>query len=296
MGSHEGVGIGSRCFYIRAGAEGPAGNVMLVKSYDDAAFISRRGEEIRLDDNYHPARCRGGVPTVRNIDVIAVRGARRVEVFNNKGRLAPGATRERDGSEIELRVRGVRLLRLIADRDRSHLMARTSAAGGLLVDLDRQMRAGFEADVTSSMPRNLRLMGAAGDDLIDASGLRRRSGIAIADGPGDDRIFGTDRGDSVDDGRGDDVIAPGPGDDYVRLTLGSDRVFLSSGSDWISRTRPEPLGYALFDTGGDRIFGGRGNDVFEIRNRFRDLLSCGRGRDTILKRDRRERIRPDCQR
>src|SRR5436190_30805 len=87
------------------------------------------------------------------------------------------------------------------------------------------------------------------------------SGTVLDGGPGRDVVTGGGGGEIIRGGTGADVLRGGPGND--RLTGGAGR---------------------------DRIYGGPGNDRVYARDRLRDLVSCGSGRDRATV-DRRDRVR-----
>ena len=92
---------------------------------------------------------------------------------------------------------------------------------------------------------------------------------------GDDEIRGLGGLDVVLGGRGNDVIYLGPGDDFIQ---GADYRYQSAGDDVIYGGSGDDL--LQGGDGADVFYGGDGSDdVFEARDRQRDKLYCGEGKD-----------------
>jgi len=271
---------------------------MLIRSYEDRANISRAGTEVVLEDNRHRIACRGGTPTVRNIDRIAIRGANGVTVDVRSGPLGPGATREDGVSEIEVRAPTVRRGWLRGSNKGTRLFARGGSEEDFAVDMNRPRGSRFEPDLFLGAPDLMFISDGRGDDLIEVSRVLLREpgsgGLALLNGPGDDRLIAGDGAEQVTDGGGDDVIRTGGEDDFVAMKTGTDRVFLGPGGDNLYYA--DPPAFEGRDTTGDRIYGGAGPDHLDIRSGRPDLLSCGPGRDLVLDRDGFDLVRPDCRR
>jgi Ca2+-binding RTX toxin-like protein len=88
-------------------------------------------------------------------------------------------------------------------------------------------------------------------------------------------VLGSDQDDQLCGRRGLDVLVGRAGNDLLRGGAGDDR--LTGG------------------TGRDVILGGRGSDRVESRDRFRDRIACGSGRDSVVA-DRRDLVARDCER
>jgi Ca2+-binding RTX toxin-like protein len=97
--------------------------------------------------------------------------------------------------------------------------------------------------------------------------------------PGDDSITGTIAGDSLSGFAGADALFGSGGDDCLSG---------GNGDDWLSGGE----GADTIDTGKgvNVVRGGPGNDVVKARNRKRDTIDCGTGRDTVTA-DKRDRLR-----
>jgi Tol biopolymer transport system component len=102
---------------------------------------------------------------------------------------------------------------------------------------------------------------------------------------GNDRLFGEGRADILRGGTGNDYLDGGPGRDTLIDGPGNDRVLGGDEND-----------HFLLERGSDRVSGGKGDDLIEagIDGR-RDLISCGRGRDTV-RAEAIDRVARDCER
>lgn len=116
---------------------------------------------------------------------------------------------------------------------------------------------GKACDVTESTP--------AAPVLKDGACANTKRGTSA-----DDALPGTDKGDKLlglggDDGlvglKGDDCLDGGSGDDFLSGGPGKDKLTGGKGSNTIS--------------------GGTGNDTVKAKNRKRDVVNCGKGKDTV---------------
>ena len=95
----------------------------------------------------------------------------------------------------------------------------------------------------------------------------------LAGKDGDDEIRGLGAGDLILGRLGNDVIYAGPGDDGVLQgdfrDVGDDVIYGGSGNDFLQAMK-----------GADVMYGGDGSDsIMEPRDRQRDKLYCGKGKD-----------------
>jgi hypothetical protein len=120
-------------------------------------------------------------------------------------------------------------------------------------------------------PATITKIGTAG-----ANALRGTARADILRGRGgNDRLWG--RG-------GTDRLFGDAGHDLLYGEAGSDRLYGGSGND------------RLFGgPGRDLLEGGTGNDVISARDRMRDTIRCGKGRDTVTA-DRMDIVSRDCER
>lgn len=114
------------------------------------------------------------------------------------------------------------------------------------------------ADVLVGTPRRDVICGGRGNDLI-----RGRGGDdVIRGGRGYDRLFGGTGGDRISGSEGNDRMSGGAGRDYLNGGLGSDLLFGGPGADLLA--------------------GGAGRDLIVSRDRRRDHVNGGSGRDRAL--------------
>jgi glucose/arabinose dehydrogenase len=143
----------------------------------------------------------------------------------------------------------------------------------------RTVRGTRRADRLRGTSRSEALKGLAGDDRID--GL---AGDDCLRGDGDDDLLrGAAGADVLMGGDGRDRLVGGAGADRLLGASGRDRLDGGAGNDSLNGGR-----------GPDVVAGGKGNDRIDARNRRRDRIDCGRGRDTVLA-DRFDRLR-NCER
>ena len=91
---------------------------------------------------------------------------------------------------------------------------------------------------------------------------------------------------------GDKSMVGGPGNDAVGGGLGSDNVLGQEGNDFlVGGPGLEPR-----EATNDKLFGGDGNDVFDVLNKpaGRDVILCGDGLDRVFA-DRKDMVAPDCE-
>jgi Ca2+-binding RTX toxin-like protein len=84
--------------------------------------------------------------------------------------------------------------------------------------------SGSGVHVAHPDPTNDRLSvnALAGDDVIDASGLRGRIELIASGGDGDDTLIGSDGNDVLSGDAGNDVLIGGPGADTISCGPGAD--------------------------------------------------------------------------
>lgn len=113
-----------------------------------------------------------------------------------------------------------------------------------------------------------RFYGGDGADFIDT-----RHGFisgTIETGAGKDSVFGSDEGDEVISGAGDDLLFGNAGDDTLNGGSGDDRLFGGDGTDQL-----------LGSTGDDRLYAGEGDDILTGGD-GRDILAGGGGSDVFV--------------
>lgn len=216
--------------------------------------IERRGDRIVPTYAKGTIKCRPVKPTVTNTDTIVMPTESTIDMRG--GSFAPGASPEADGSpEIEFEI-------------------------GPSIDYPVQLLLGD------------------GDDHVTAGVVANRSlgfnlNPSTTDSDADILLTPEKRKDlrsgnvTLRAGRGDDIIDAGGGAGFAaRTKLGLGAFFGGPGRDTIIGTG----GYDLIAGGGgrDTIDAGRKADEIRTRDRSKDLVLCGPGRDTLF-RDRRDR-------
>jgi uncharacterized repeat protein (TIGR01451 family) len=117
--------------------------------------------------------------------------------------------------------------------------------------------AGDGADFVKALAGDDCLLGGAGVDVLDGGdGADRLEGST-----GSDRLFGGAGNDRLTGGRGNDRLVGGPGNDTIAPGLGR-----------------------------DSVSAGGGNDTINARDRLRETIDCGPGRDTV-RADRSDRLK-----
>ena len=289
------------CTYVEVGAPGAPENVLRI---DDGTrsvtHVYREGDEIVVFNNssQDPTTCGGGTPTVFNIDEIEyIATANSAPFFDyiGHGPLAPGATPEASGSEIEISVHESyhpEVLNISGSSASDSIAIGQLGAHQVGVNLNAQEDgAAQDADaiLTTVDPSEafVRVVGRAGNDRIGALGGPEFTGpfpadrLALSGGPGDDtliggphddRLRGDDGNDTLIGGRGRDLIKTGPGRDLAKGGEDADRIENFSDVGGIAK-----------DTGPDRIFAGAGNDnVYTSQPLPGDFVNCGTGRRDVV--------------
>jgi Ca2+-binding RTX toxin-like protein len=132
------------------------------------------------------------------------------------------------------------------------------------------------------------MRGGDGDDRVSGgNGNDRGDG-----GAGADTLFGSAGVDTLYGRAGNDVLSGGLGSDRLYGEAGNDRVTGSAGNDRLSTGAGNDR--IVAGTGRDVVIAGSGNDLIDVRDGARDVVSCGPGRDTVV-RDRRDVLR-NCER
>jgi RTX calcium-binding nonapeptide repeat (4 copies) len=222
----------------------PSGNP---SSQLPAAAIARKGRRIAVSEvSFGPTPCDGGTPTVDNTDLILLRRVAdpllgTLTFFHfEQGLLAPGATSEPGGSEIEIDAE-------LGEDSEFGLDAGSKDDYWVFGTSGDRHQANFnpaekspDADlVVHDAPETaFDHFGSRGDDRLVAAGGKGTGGpLAV-----DFLLFGGPGADVVVGGSGDEYMGGGTGEDRLKGLAGDDRIDLD-GSD-----------------GADRIDCGRGED------------------------------------
>jgi hypothetical protein len=117
----------------------------------------------------------------------------------------------------------------------------------------------------------VRVSGGEGIDIVFASDAGDANRSEVNGGPGADHLFAGENGSRLIGGRGNDMLFGGPGRDMIRGGDGKDTI-----------------------RGGfraDELRGGPGADTFYARDRYRDRVFGGLGRDRARVDRRLDRVR-----
>jgi hypothetical protein len=286
-----------RCEYVEAGPPGPPGNRLVVGA---GAWLNRHGDKIVVHELFE--RCTGRQATVHNIDQIVLKDSF-YALDERAGAFAPGATRERSGSEIEIRFVGADGMELHEGPGRDTVRIATLDSGRVAFNLNPRADGDapdYDVTMVGDTPEVVKVEGGRGADVIDAGRLTGmgdnttlRSRVRLAGGPGDDTILGSP-GDEwrLEAGGGDDLVRAGAGDDDISFGRGHDRVYGGPGGDdiyyefvGVGRRRPDAP---------DRLYGGPGGDRLSDGNGRADVIRCGSGED-VVDREPHDRGSPDCE-
>ena len=230
----------------------------------DSVLVRLRQREILVDRKSCAA-------TVRNTDSIRIIGGHVATFLLQEGLLAPGRTRESDGSsEIEVHFEGFRgtfWMRTPAGND-------TIVAGSRGVDVNGD----GDMDLMGGAIRGMRFVTRGGSDEVSTGG-GHGTGAPVASipvrvdaGPGRDRVMfgpgqdaalfagsGDDRVVSSDaefgffvGGAGDDVLIGGSGEESIHPGFGADTARAKGGDDLVSQSEKRD--------GSDVFSGGAGFD------------------------------------
>jgi Ca2+-binding RTX toxin-like protein len=143
-----------------------------------------------------------------------------------------------------------------------------------------QLSGGSEDDELDGGDGSDTLSGDSGDDdLVGGDNNDRLSGSsgndAAVGGSGNDRVSGGTGNDRTTGGTGNDILSGDSGNDRLRGSSGRDRLTPGSGRDSVN--------------------GDAGNDTIFARDRDRDTIDCGTGRDRVTA-DRTDRANRNCER
>jgi Ca2+-binding RTX toxin-like protein len=111
-----------------------------------------------------------------------------------------------------------------------------------------------------------RQAGTAKDDAL----LGTPMGDRLTGAGGVDSLFGGAGDDCLDGGAGNDWISGGDGADDLKGGIGNDTIYGGAGNDKIDGGK-----------GVNAVSAGAGNDTIKAKNRKRETIDCGAGRDTV---------------
>ena len=285
-----------------ANPAGPEGNVLeVVDNSQSVTHIYRRGDEIVVSNNAdrEPAACARTTPTVFNIDKIVYTTSTGVPFVNylGDGPLAPGATAEPGGDEIEIVIEETYEPKVVnvaagAGDDRIEVGQRNRRAVGVNLNA-REDGGSQDTDLSVGFAKGegvfLRIVARDGNDELSALGAPGFPEAALAaerlvmtGGAGDDGLDGGPSRDALSGGDGDDVLLGGRGRDKLVVGPGRDRAKGGRGDDDIENQ--SDVGGIDADLLPDEIFGGAGDDSISVGQQLRgDRVDCGAGRDDVFK-------------
>jgi hemolysin type calcium-binding protein len=301
------------CEYVEAGVPGPLGNVLRIDDRSQSVtHIFNRGGAIVVFNNEDSdeATCTGGLPTVLTVDRIEYTSATGVPFVNylGSGPLAPGATPEASGSEIEVSIHEdyrPQVLNVGGSPASETAVAGQLGPRKLGVNLNAQDDgAAQDADVVLApvdpTQAVVRVVGRGGADTLTALGGPGFTGSLIVDrlllagADGDDTLVGGPHDDGLNGGDGNDTLLGGAGRDRLTVGPGADLAKAGTGRDRIENR--SDVGGIPPDTGPDRVFAGDGDDQVDVEQLLRgDRVKCGSGRHDSAIVDRGDRAR-GCER
>lgn len=289
------------CAYVDAGPPGPMGNILRIDDRSrGVTHVYREADAIVVFSNASsdPTACSGGTATVFNVDRIEYATVGSAPFFNylGDGPLAPGASPEGSGPEIEVSVQEEHspgALSVGGTDDDDAIAAGTLGHDRVGINLNvTQDGASPDVDVIFEAPKatkaSFKLSGAKGNDRISVLGKPGFSGplvgerVGLSGGPGDDTLVGGPSKDRLGGSLGDDTMVGGRGRDYLTIGPGHDLARAGAGPDQIFNV--SDVGGIPPDHGTDRIFAGAGNDRIDASQPMPgDLVDCGPGaRDFVF--------------
>ena len=215
-----------------------------------------------------------GSATVRNTDRVVViaeePGEPGLQLRLALGRFGPGATAEDRGvSEIEIRVRGVRDLSLLAEGQERRM---NLGENGLNFNGDR------DADIRGlGSVEQVRVYLGSGDDTVSAAGGRGTGEAWDPPRGGYFTVSASDGNDTLLGSRGRDLLYGYLGQDRLEGFRGRDQLYGDSHDDVIRGG----AGADILDGGPwyDDLYGGAGDDMLLADDETADELFGGTGQD-----------------
>jgi Ca2+-binding RTX toxin-like protein len=279
------------CEYVEAGPPGPAGNVLQIDDRSNGVtHVYREDDAIVVFSNFdrEPTECGGVQATVLNVDRIDLTTNSAPFInYHGDGALAPGASPEQSGPEIEIAVREPGRERVLNLGSRGGVAGQLGS-GGLGVNFNPQAD-GNARDVDVTFPTAgagevvLKLVGTPSSERFSVLGGPEFKGpthldsTLMAGGPGDDTLIGGPYRDRLSGGEGDDVLRGGRGRDNLTIGPGRDLADAGKGPDDIFNV--SDVGGTPEDLAPDRVKAGPGNDRIDVEQLLGgDRVDCGPGR------------------
>ena len=108
----------------------------------------------------------------------------------------------------------------------------------------------------------------------------------------DDTLRGTSRNDTLSGLGGNDLLNGLAGNDLLKGGAGNDKLNGGAGNDTLYGGSGNDV--ITGGPGSDRVFGGPGNDTIYARDRVKDAIDCGGGRDTVFA-DKKDGVARNCE-
>lgn len=252
--------------------------------------VQRRGTAIEVYADGMEVPCSGEPPTIANVTSVRAFGYGVAFTVDQSG--GPFALSKPGGSEeIEFSLSGGTALRINGHSGADSILL-GSFGNRMVANLNRIEDGGpqgwdvqaFLGPASDGRSDQVVVNGGGGADRIVARGegeagplradvlyIRAGSGSdRLLGSPGRDLLFGDGQNDILVGGSGLDRLVPGLGNDEARGGRGPDRI------DVVSPGRKVEVP----DAGRDLAIGGPGGDFVLSRDRARDVIFCGSGRDT----------------
>jgi hypothetical protein len=131
--------------------------------------------------------------------------------------------------------------------------------------------------------------GTKGNDIFDGTALDD----LLNGGRGDDELNGGRGNDTLNGGPGDDEADGGPGNDDIDGGPGADDLSGGTGNDEITDTSASVAGVSA-KAKGNKVFGGSGKDKINVKNRRKDKVDCGTGKDAVTA-DKQDKVAKNCE-
>ncbi|MEK6252036.1 MAG: hypothetical protein AABM43_08865, partial [Actinomycetota bacterium] len=144
------------------------------------------------------------------------------------------------------------------------------------------------ADVLAGTVLRDAVLGGEGNDTLSGA---EGADCLLGEG-GNDRLSGDSEGDLLLGGKGKDKANGGKGNDRAQGGVGNDKLGGGSGKDRLTggKGRDKLTG----GKGRDKLTGGKGKDRL-VGGRGRDTLNCGAGKNDVAIADRKDRVKPSCE-
>lgn len=281
---------GLSCRYVAAGPDGPRGNRLEIKATrfeEVVALLPGKGSNIEVTDDQRmkPLACKGGKPTMVNIDRVNFTADRRATgssmYIAEAPEFGPGATpAEAGGKGITFIAKGPSLSFGIGGTDGPDLiqmgMEGKAAALDFFPDLypDSESGDNIDAKIYAKFV-NLLVRGGQGADAIAGSQIDYSSTWFSGPLRVPTSIYGEVGPDALTGGKSMDYLDGGPGGDFMLGAQGADQLLGGGGIDTFIAGPGRDEIDALDGIGGEDLRCGRGRDLarMDLKDQDRDCES-----------------------